>query len=54
MLDIGYQKMNFVLWKERVRETVDTDSEENDDMDDDDADGDDFFDDNIFTSLLDD
>ena len=48
--------MNFVLWKERARETValDADSEDSDGMDDDDADGDDFFDDNIFTSLLDD
>lgn len=59
MLDIGYQKMSFALWKDKMkRETpaLDIDSEEGaDDIDDDitDGDEDDFFDDNIFTSLLD-
>lgn len=58
MLDIGYQKMSFALWKDKMkRETpaLDADSEESAADIDDDADGDedDFFDDNIFTSLLD-
>ena len=59
MLDIGYQKMSFALWKDKMkRETpaLDAGSEESaaDDIDnDEDDDEDDFFDDNIFTSLLD-
>lgn len=58
MLDIGYQKMSFALWKDKMKRetlTLDADSEESDDIDDGvDVDEDDFFDDNIFTSLLDD
>ena len=58
MLDIGYQKMSFALWKDKMKRetlTLDADSEESaDDIDDDvEGDEDDFFDDNIFTSLLD-
>ena len=58
MLDIGYQKMSFALWKDKMKRetlTLDADSEDSDDIDDGvDVDEDDFFDDNIFTSLLDD
>lgn len=58
MLDIGYQKMSFALWKDKMkRETpaLGANSEESVDGIDDDVDGDEdeFFDDNIFTSLLD-